>query len=287
MGLNIIKCTSTVNTTSCNRTPEYIVLHYTAGVNSNPGAAKGTASYFAKPSTGASADFIVDQGTVVQYNPDPTKHYCWAVGGSKYTKPSTSEGGKYYGKATNKNSVSIEMCSNKKSTKTLNATDTDWYLHDSVVENALALTKYLMDLYHIPAEKVICHHHVTGKICPNPWFVNESRLSEWKKFKDKLKSGSPTSSTSNTTSNTVEKKETTTAPAEKSSMYYVFAGSFSSNINAKNRYNYLKSKGYNCIIKTVDGYYKVQAGAYKNKTSADKLAKELSRIAVTAYVVCM
>ncbi len=30
------------------------------------------------------------------------------------------------------------------------------------------------------------HHHVTGKVCPNPWCVNQSRLSEWQKFKQRL-----------------------------------------------------------------------------------------------------
>lgn len=30
------------------------------------------------------------------------------------------------------------------------------------------------------------HHHITGKVCPNPWCVNESRLSKWSDFKNRL-----------------------------------------------------------------------------------------------------
>jgi hypothetical protein len=99
---------------------------------------------------------------------------------------STSEGGKYYGKCTNANSISIEMCSNKINTKNKNASDTDWYLTDDTVTNAVELTKYLMSAYNISADCVIMHHHVTGKICPNPWCVNEDRLLQWDDFKSRL-----------------------------------------------------------------------------------------------------
>lgn len=30
------------------------------------------------------------------------------------------------------------------------------------------------------------HHHVTGKVCPNPWCVAESRLTKWQSFKSQL-----------------------------------------------------------------------------------------------------
>jgi hypothetical protein len=98
---------------------------------------------------------------------------------------STTQGGKYYGKCTNMNSISIEMCSNKPNNH-LGAYDTDWYLTDKTVDNAVKLTKYLMQLYSIPIDRVIMHHHVTGKPCPNPWCVNEARLSKWNAFKSRL-----------------------------------------------------------------------------------------------------
>ncbi len=185
--MNIIKCTSTVNTTyKKNRTIKYIVLHYTAGVKSTKGSAKNISSFFAKGTSNGSADFIVDDCTMVQYNPDIKNRYCWAVGGTKYKSMCTSEGGKYYNVCTNANSISIEMCSNKTNTKSLLATDTDWHLTDATVNNAVELTKYLMKQYNIPIENVIMHHHVTGKVCPNPWCVNESRLSKWNEFKNML-----------------------------------------------------------------------------------------------------
>lgn len=186
MDIEITHHTSTVNTTQCSRQPEYLVIHYTAGTSSAPGHASSTAAYFAKATTKASADFIVDDGTIVQYNPDPTKYYCWAVGGSKYSSMSTSLGGKYYKIATNQNSVHIEMCSNKKNTKTLNATDTDWYLTDATMQNAIRLAKQLMETYCIPADRVIMHHQITGKICPNPFCVNEKALDNWYHFKEQL-----------------------------------------------------------------------------------------------------
>ena len=137
-------------------------------------------------SVGGSADFIVDDSEIVQYNSDISHRACWAVGGKKYTSMTTSEGGKYYNICTNSNSISIEMCSNKVNTKKLGATDTDWYLTEATINNAVELTKYLMKQYNIPIENVIIHHQVTGKICPNPWCVNQSRLSKWNDFKNRL-----------------------------------------------------------------------------------------------------
>ena len=187
MSINITKNTGTVNTNyKANRSIKYIVLHYTAGTSSKKGSASSTASYFKSGNAGGSADFIVDDGSIVQYNPNIKNYYCWAVGGSKYTSMTTSQGGKYYNKCTNANSISIEMCSNKTNKKTLYATDTDWYLTDATVDNAVELTKYLMEQYNIPVENVIMHHHVTGKVCPNPWCVNESRLTAWNNFKARL-----------------------------------------------------------------------------------------------------
>lgn len=184
MDIKITKCTSTANTTACNRIPGYIVIHYTAGTSSKPGTAMSNAAYFSKPSAKASADFFVDDAAIVQFNPDPAKYYCWAVGGSKYTSMTTSEGGTFYRLAKNSNCVNIEICSNKRDHSHRNATDTDWYLTDAALSHAAELTKYLMELYCIPLSHVIMHHHVTGKICPNPFCVNEAALAKWYAFKD-------------------------------------------------------------------------------------------------------
>lgn len=185
--MNITKNTGTVNTTyRANRSIKYIVLHYTAGTRSAKGSASSVAGYFKSGNAGGSADYIVDDETIVQYNGDIKNRYCWAVGGNKYKTASTSVGGLYYGKCTNENSISIEMCSNKTNKGSLGASDKDWYFTGGTVNNAVELTKYLMQLYNIPITNVIMHHHITGKICPNPWCVCDGRLREWNEFKSRL-----------------------------------------------------------------------------------------------------
>lgn len=185
--INIIKRTNTHNTTKINnRKIEWIVLHYTAGITSSQGAAQNTASYFARTPNQASADFIVDDVDIVQYNPDPKNYYCWAVGGQKYSNKVCSIAGSLYGQCKNNNSISIEMCSNKKNTASLAATDNDWYLTDATVNNAVKLTKYLMKLYNIDINHVITHCHVSGKWCPQPWVKNEAALANWQTFLNKV-----------------------------------------------------------------------------------------------------
>ena len=200
--INIIQKTSDHNTTlKANRDIKWIVLHYTAGTSSSKGAAQNTAAYFAKTASQASADFIVDDTDIVQYNPDPRNKYCWAVGGNKYSINSTTLAGKYYGQCTNNNSISIEMCSRKANTATLNATDNDWYLTETTINNAVILTKYLMQLYNIDYNHIIMHHMVTGKLCPQPWCKNEEVLNNWYNFLNLVK-GSATSIPINTVVNT-------------------------------------------------------------------------------------
>ena len=186
--MDIIKKTSTTHTGYLkNRSIQYIVLHYTAGTSSAKGVARNIAAMFANPNNRpASADFIVDDGEIVQYNPNIKDRYTYAVGGSPYTVKYTPLACTFYGKCKNHNSISIEMCSSKANKKSLQATDTDWSLSASVVDKAVELTKYLMRTYNIPADRVIMHHHVTGKLCPQPWCVNPRRLDGWNKFKERL-----------------------------------------------------------------------------------------------------
>lgn len=185
--MNITKKYGTVNTTAkLNRLIKWIVIHYTAGVTSKAGSALNLAAYYLSGKAAASSDFIVDDAAVVQYNGDILNRYTWGVGGSKYTTMSTSEGGKYYGVCTNSNCINIEVCSNKRNRNTLNATDTDWYFTDAELDNTAWLVRQLMEQYGIDADHVIMHHHVTGKICPNPWTVSEERLKGWYDFKAKL-----------------------------------------------------------------------------------------------------
>ena len=167
-----------------NRSIEYIALHYTAGTTSKAGTALGVAKWFASggnPSNPTSSDFIVDDRDIVQYNNDIENRYAWCVGGAKYS-PTTSLGASLYGKATNKNTINIEICSNKVNKKSLLASDTDWYFTKAELDNTRELVKYLMKKYNIPIERVIMHHSVTGKPCPAMWTHNESELKGYYDF---------------------------------------------------------------------------------------------------------
>ena len=207
--MNIKPCYSTTSLTYLpKRTIKYIALHYTAGTTSKAGTALGTAKWFANganPKNPASSDFIVDDRDIVQYNKDIENYYAWCVGGTKYTNPTTSLGASLYGIATNKNTISIEICSNKKNTKSLNANDTDWYFTDAELDNTRELVKYLMKKYNIPIERVIMHHTVTGKLCPAMWTHNETELKGYYDFLKSIDSTvestivSPTTSTSSNT----------------------------------------------------------------------------------------
>lgn len=182
----LVQDNGTNNTTSSpNRKIDYIVEHYTAGVSSKTGSARAVAGWFRNPKAGGSADFIVDDTEFVQYNADPKNRYTHAVGGA-IQGHATSLAAVLNGKAGNSNSVSIEITSSKKNTSSLNATDSDWYFTDAVLNNAATLTNYLMKEYNIPKDNVIMHHHVNGKLCPAMWTQDESKLSGWKNFQSKL-----------------------------------------------------------------------------------------------------
>ena len=192
VSLKIINKFGTHNTTVKNNRPiEWIVIHYTAGTTSVKGAAQNTANWFLNPSSKGAADFIVDDAEIVQYNPDPKNRYCWAVGGAKYSNTINSLATKYYNQCKNSNSISIEICSSKKNKASLSAADNDWYFTDAVVNNAVKLTKYLMNLYKIDINHIITHNMVTGKWCPQPWVKNEQALQGWYNFLNKVKGGNP------------------------------------------------------------------------------------------------
>jgi hypothetical protein len=78
------------------------------------------------------------------------------------------------------------MCSCKTNTSTLNASDNDWYLTEKTINNAIQLTRYLMQVYKIDINHIIMHHMVTGKWCPQPWSKNEAALSGWYDFQKRI-----------------------------------------------------------------------------------------------------
>lgn len=233
MSINIKMDTGTANTTVAKgRSIEWIVIHYTAGTSSAAGSAHNLAAWFragANPANPASADFIVDDENVVCYNPDIANRYSWGAGGVKYTKMSTSEGGRYYGKCRNSNCINIEICSNKKNRKSLSANDTDWYFTDSELTLAAELVKHLMKTYGISADHVIMHHQVTGKLCPAMWTHSEAELEGWRKFQKMFSSEA----------------------SKSEEMFYVQVGAFSSRENAEAYLAEVKEKYPGAFIKVM------------------------------------
>ncbi len=144
----------------------YLVIHYT----SNDGDTdEANGKYFANNVVKASAHYFVDDDSITQSVPD--NYVAWAVGGNKYASCSRTGGGKYYGKCTNSNSLSIEICDDVKNGKV--------YPSAKTIENALELAKMLMKKYSIPVSNVIRHFDVTGKLCPAYWCGSAENDKLW------------------------------------------------------------------------------------------------------------
>ena len=80
-----------VHVTKYSRTPKYLAIHFTASSNSKPGRALSMYNTFINRQ--ASADFVVDDRDIVQFNPDIKNYYCWAVGDNKQ---SSKGGARFY-----------------------------------------------------------------------------------------------------------------------------------------------------------------------------------------------
>ena len=148
-----------------NKVNKYIVIHYVGAVST----AWANSLYFKSVYRGASANWFVDDNEAVQVVKDSDKAWHCGDGLKK------GNGGKWYGKCTNSNSIGIEMCC------FMNNGKLD--ISEQTIANTIELTKELMAKNNIPVENVIRHYDVTNKICPAPFVENESR---WNDFKSRL-----------------------------------------------------------------------------------------------------
>ena len=147
---------------------KYIVIHYVGAT----GGAEANCKWYAGADRSASAHYYVDfDGSVWQSVED--KNIAWHCGAKKYVHP----------ECRNANSIGIEMCVRNKGSKA--DTSRDWYFEEETVQSAIELTKELMAKYNIPADHVIRHYDVTGKICPNPYVYNHTDHT-WEAFKAAL-----------------------------------------------------------------------------------------------------
>lgn len=157
---------------------KYIVIHYTGNDGDTD---EGNGNYFHNNIVKASAHYFVDSDSITQSVLD--ERIAYSVGGKKYSNCKTMGGGKFYGKCTNSNSISIELCDDKK-----NGTI---YPSAATIANAIELAKEKMKEYGIPAANVIRHFDVNGKACPAYWCGTDIKNKKWKsEFWDKLSSGS-------------------------------------------------------------------------------------------------
>jgi N-acetylmuramoyl-L-alanine amidase len=152
-----IQCHASNYTQGRNQKIKYIVLHYTA----NDGdTAKGNCNYFAGTKRGASAHYFADENGIWQSVQDSDT--AWHCGANKYKHLYCRNG----------NSIGIEMCSR------IDANG-NYYIKPETVQNAIKLTKALIDKHGVPASNILRHYDVTGKRCPQPWVQDESR---WRAF---------------------------------------------------------------------------------------------------------
>ena len=148
---------------------KYIVMHYT-GNSGTSATARGNANYFHTCTRKASAHYVVDEyATIYQCVPD--NRAAWSVGDSR------NGHGRYYGKCTNSNSISVEMVSHSNGR---------YYIPAATIQRAAELVRDLMRKYNINADHVIRHYDVTTKACPEPMCGTREKDKKWAAFKAML-----------------------------------------------------------------------------------------------------
>jgi N-acetylmuramoyl-L-alanine amidase CwlA len=162
---------------------KFIVVHYT----SNDGDTdENNGKYFRNNIVKASAHYFVDDDSITQSVPDD--YVAYSVGGSRYSNYKTTGGASFYGKATNANTLNIELCDDVRNGSV--------YPSAGVIANAIDLVKTKMAQYGIPASNVIRHFDVTGKACPAYWSGTAEKNALWiSEFKNKLGGTTPQKAT--------------------------------------------------------------------------------------------
>src|SRR5690625_2232520 len=153
---------------------KYIVIHETANTSKGANADAHARLQASGNSRSASWHYQVDDKEIVQSFDDNKQ--CWHAGN------------KYY----NQNSIGIEICVNSDGN------------FKKAVDNAVKLTKHLMDKYNIPTSNVIQHNQASGKNCPR-YLRSGAKGVTWAQFKAKLSGKTSTKSAKKSTAKTTKK----------------------------------------------------------------------------------
>lgn len=139
---------------------KYIVIHYTANKGDT---AENNAKYFNRCVVKASAHYFIDRDGNIAKSVNMNR-IAWSVGGLFKRVP-------LYGKATNENTISIELC--------------DIVGRGVSAKQKKALKNLCKAIYKkCPnIQDIIRHYDVNGKICPQYYVDN---VDKWEKLKKEV-----------------------------------------------------------------------------------------------------
>lgn len=184
-------CSSGNYTSKTDRIIKFIVMHYTGNSKDN---AKNNANYFQLDGRNASAHIFVDDSEI--YQSVNLRDIAWHCG---------TKGTYYHAECRNANSIGIEMC----------CTAGNYKISEKTKENAAHVCAYLCKQLGITAGEVdtyvLRHYDVTHKSCPAQ--MAGANNSEWKAFKDMVRSILKTGSAESKAESTGTASASTPAPA--------------------------------------------------------------------------
>lgn len=139
-----------------------IAIHYTGNYTDT---AKANANYFCEADRGASAHYFIDETSIYQVVEE--SNAAWAVG-RKYGDA------RLWGRFTNQNTISIEMCSS------------GGRIADATMRNTADLVRALMAKYGLGLGSVVRHWDICAKRCPgwDGWLPDDE--SQWMRLKEMI-----------------------------------------------------------------------------------------------------
>ena len=153
---------------------DWAVVHYTGNDGDTD---ENNANYFKNNYVGASAHDFIDDDSVT--HSVPYNYIAWSVGSVGLLDQGSylaHKGAKYWGKCTNDNSISFELCDTLRNGKLMVSKKT----RANAVEH---IAKKMVE-FDIPISHLIRHFDVNGKLCPIYYVTDEEA---WKEFKVDVK----------------------------------------------------------------------------------------------------